>query len=747
MLGTSALPKRRPVRERTPSRVPARLVTLLFAVAAFFGAGMLFLVQPMIARLLLPSYGGSATVWSTCSLFFQVVLLLGYVYTDRTTRLGPRRQRLVHSVVLLLPLLVLPLAVPSDAAPPAGVSPVVWLLRTLTLVIGVPFLVLATTGPLLQKRYSWLGLARSSDPYFLFAASNLGSFVGLLAYPFLIEPFLSLDQQQELWSIGFVVFILLTGCCLLVRGGGGSSERAGLDAAAVTAVHQGHVAVDVEPLPATRVLRWMAWAFLPSALMLAVTSHISTDVAAIPLLWVVPLGIYLATFVGAFARTSRRPPVLATRIAVLMAAIASFSALVNVAHQPVWLAITIQMVMLALVAFAAHARLASDRPSPARLTTFYLVVAVGGALGGLLNGVVAPLLFDRVLEYALLIVTVPLLMLGLGSGHGSEDQRRRRRVRLLAAVVALMVPAALLAVAGPAASTGSRLLGIAGCLVLVWALTRTPRLLCAVLVASQLALLVSSDAGVIDRRRTFYGSLSVKATDDRHLLYDGTTLHGTQFLDARRDQPTSYYAHSGPLGDVFGSRTFHDVAVVGLGAGTVAAYGEPGQSMTFFEINPAVVSVAEDPHLFTYLRDSRADVSVVTADGRLGLQSTPEASEDLIVLDAFSSDSIPVHLLTEEAVRMYVARLRPGGLLAFHISNNTFDLAPVLRADADALGWVGVVGSGEGSDPGATPSTWVVLAHSRQDLRGLDGLPGWTSLPSRSVTWTDDYSSVLRVLR
>ena len=745
MPATSTMPTRPPARATSLIQVPPRLTTLMFTGTAFFGAGMLFLVQPMIARLLLPSYGGSATVWSTSSLFFQVVLLLGYVYTDRTTRLGPRRQRRVHWIVLLLPLLVLPLAVPADASPPVGASPVLWLLRTLAVVVGVPFLVLATTGPLLQKRYSWLGLNRSADPYFLFAASNLGSFVGLLAYPFLIEPFFSLDQQERMWSVGFVVFIVLTGCCLLLPGASRPPEPAATGAAEAATDPESEAA-DAERLPVSRIVRWTALAFLPSALMLAVTSHITTDIAAIPLLWVLPLAIYLATFVGAFARRSRQPPVLVTRIAVVLAAIASFSALVNVVHQPVWFAITIQMVMLALVAFAAHSRLAADRPRTARLTTFYLVVAVGGALGGLLNGVVAPLLFDRVLEYPLLIVTVPLLMLGLNGGS-NEEGRRRRRVRLLTVAVLLLVPAAGLAVAVHGAPTASLILALVGCSALVWSLTRSPRLLCAVLVASQLALLVSSDVGVIDRRRTFYGSLSVKASADQHLLYDGTTLHGTQFLDSRSNVPTSYYARSGPLGDVFRSRSFRDVAVVGLGAGTVAAYGEPGQAMTFFEINPAVVSVARDPHLFTYLTDSAADVSVVTGDGRLGLQSTPAASQDLIILDAFSSDSIPVHLLTQEAVRMYADRLRPGGLLAFHISNNTFDLRPVLRADADALGWVGVVGGGEGSDAGATPSTWVVLAPTVQDLGELDGRPGWSPLPPRSVTWTDDYSSVLRVLR
>ena len=357
---TSGIRMLTPAGAATSFRVPPRLMTLLFAGTAFFGAGMLFLVQPMIARLLLPSYGGSATVWSTSSLFFQVVLLLGYVYTDRSTRLRPRRQRLVHGVVLLLPLLVLPLAVPSEA-PGTDVSPVLSLLRTLALVVGVPFLVLATTGPLLQKRYSWLGLARSSDPYFLFAASNLGSLVGLLMYPLLIEPRFSLEQQVRLWSLGFVVFIALTGCCLLLPGNSRAPGTAAAGAA-VSATGREPEEADSEHLPLARILRWIAYAFLPSGLMLAVTSHVSTDIAAIPLLWVVPLAIYLATFIGAFARSSRQPPVLVTRIAVLLAGIASFAALVNVEHQPVWFAITIQMVMLALVAFSAHSRLAADRP-------------------------------------------------------------------------------------------------------------------------------------------------------------------------------------------------------------------------------------------------------------------------------------------------------------------------------------------------------------------------------------------------
>jgi SAM-dependent methyltransferase len=282
---------------------------------------------------------------------------------------------------------------------------------------------------------------------------------------------------------------------------------------------------------------------------------------------------------------------------------------------------------------------------------------------------------------------------------------------------------------------------------MAWALTDTPRLLCLALVVLQAGILVAQDVDVIDRRRTFYGSYSMEATDGLHKFYAGTTLHGTQFLDGRGAQPTSYYARSGPLGDVFALRDFRHVAVVGLGAGTVAAYGTPGESMTFYEIDQAVVDIARDPQLFRYLADSAADIRVVVGDGRLGLQAAPRGSDDLIVLDAFSSDAIPVHLLTAEAVRVYADRLRPGGLLAFHISNNTFDFRPVLRGLADSLGWVGVVGTGQGGDPGATPSTWVVLAATTQDLGDLATNAGWQPLPARSVAWTDNYSSVLGVVR
>ncbi len=720
-----------------------RWVIALFVLTAFVGAGLLFVVQPMVARVLLPAYGGSATVWSTSSLFFQVMLLVGYLYTHYATRLLSRRlQRRAHVLVLLLPLLVLPLALPADAAPAQDASPVMWLLRTLLLMIALPFFVVATTGPLVQAWYSWSDRPRAQDPYFLFAASNLGSFVGLLGYPFLIEPFLTVREQLDLWSLTFVAFAVLVIACSVipVRRAADSAGSADSDA---TADARSRVTRG-------QLWRWLAWSFLPSALMLSTTSHISTDIAAIPLLWVLPLALYLATFVAAFARTGRHAPLLAVQIATVLAVLASFTAIVPAVFS-VTAAVVLQLVTLTAVAYAAHARLAASRPAPEALTRFYLVVAVGGALGGLLNGVIAPIVFDRVLEHGLLLASVPALLLGLSSRRQIDPKTARRR-RIAALVFAILVLSPIAAATVADAVTLSReyaLVALAvGSIAVGIVLLRLPWLLLGVLVIVQLIVLVVDSASVIERRRTFYGSYTVTATDEVHRLTHGTTLHGLQFLDERRTQPTTYYAESGPLGDVFGAdREMSDVAVVGLGVGTVAAYGESGQTLTFFEIDGDIVEVAKDERYFTYLSDSAAEIETVVGDGRLQLEEMPDATYDLIVLDAFSSDAIPVHLLTAEAFTSYAEKLAPGGRLAVHISNRVFDLRPVVAAAASDLGWSAMVGENHGEqDEGATSSTWVLMAATDDDL-GVAAGQGWEPLDGPVVRWTDDYSSVLSVLR
>lgn len=718
----------------TPAR-PLPGTRALFSLTALFGAALLFVVQPMIARLLLPSYGGSATVWSTSSLFFQVLLLTSYVFVHLSRRkLRSRIQPLVHAALAAAPLLVLPIVLPPDAAPAGDGSPVLWLLRTLTLMVGLPFLVLGTTGPVLQAWFAETEDKRAHDPYFLFAASNLGSFAGLLSYPFLIEPHLSLHTQRLAWSWGFGAFAALTvACAVVTRRAVARSPRG-----------RAPITTSRSRVPRRTLLRWTVLAFIPASLSLAVTAHLATDVASIPLLWVVPLAIYLGTFVVAFARTTREPPRRATYVATTVAVVGAAAA--PLGGMPIWMLATVDLLLLACVGFAAHARLAADRPHAERLTTFYLVIATGGALGGLLNGFVAPLVFDRVLEYPLTLVLVSLLFLGVGANRGSL----RSLVLLLGGALVLLL------VAAPLVDRSQAQIGTAVYLILLvlaaavgWGLTRAPVLLALCLLAPFAA--TSWDTGnTLERTRSFFGAYYVTETDGKHELVHGNTIHGAQFVDdERRRAPTTYYGSPGSVGDVF--EEFGDrldrVGVIGLGTGTIAAHGRSGQEMTFFEIDPDIVRTARDPRLFTFLADSRATVDVVVGDGRLEVDALPADTFDLLVLDAFSSDSIPVHLLTREAFAMYADRITDDGILAVHISSRFFDLAPVVAAAAADLGWEATEGRGSGSTTGTTPSRWILLSADPAVHGGLTSLPRWEPLDlTRRVHWTDDYSSVLSVL-
>lgn len=722
-----------PAPRRTSLAVPA-----LFTLTTFVGAGLLFMVQPLVARLLLPSYGGSPTVWSTASLFFQVLLLVGYGYTHLTTsRLGRRWQPRVHVVALLAPLALLPVAVPLDAAPPAGDSPALWLLRTLLLMVALPYVVLATTGPLVQRWYSWTGGPRADDPYFLFAASNLGSFGGLLAYPFLVEPHLTLSEQRAAWSWAFVGFAVLALACGVVAARGSAAAVAPEEPVLET------------PRPeARRMLVWGLWAFLPSTLSLAVTAHLSTDVAPIPLLWVVPLSIYLATFVLAFGRRSRSIPRVATRLAVAAAFVSSVSLASN-NHLPLPVTLAVDLGTLALVGYAAHARLAADRPTPDHLTLFYIVIATGGAAGGLLNGLLAPVVFTTVMEFPLALAGVPLLLLG------ATPQARRRFHPAVTGAVSFV-----LAALGVATATGLFIrLGQRGGLVAVgivlgagllgWLLATRPRALATALLATSVTVTVGLTSVSLHNDRTFFGSYRVLEDADSRSFIHGTTSHGTQLLDpALRREPQEYFARQTPLGDIF--ETYHpqDVDIVGLGAGTIAAYAGTGDHYRFIEIDQAVVDIARDPALFTYLSDSPAQVDTLVGDGRLLLDEEPDASVDLLVLDAFSSDSIPVHLLTEEAIEGYTRLVRPGGAIAVHISNRSFDLEPVLSSVSQRMGWAAAYGDGA-SGPYAKRSVWVVMAPEAATVdRVLESSDRWRPIDeSRQVRWTDDYSSVLSVLR
>jgi len=585
-----------------------------------------------------------------------------------------------------------------------------------------------------------VGRAASRRPVLLFAASNVGSFGGLLAYPFLIEPHLSLAQQSLGFTAGFVMFALLTAACgvLAVRPAGaydavptsdGTSQR-----------------------PTARTLaRWCGYAFLPSCLMLAVTHHLSTDVAPIPLLWVAPLALYLATFVAAFAVRSRTVSSTWPRAAAGLG-MAGIGLAPLAAGLPLELTITFNLLLVVVAGYAAHRLLAADRPSPEHLTTYYLAVAIGGALGGVVNGLLAPVVFDRVLEYALVLAILPLLCVATARRTNQRGSSRGRTsvVWILWALGAVIAAVTAQGLMRNSMSDGVvlALAALAGFTALGWLLARIalPRsigLICAVL-----AMAVVADAGVVQRERTFYGSYTVRTSEVTTSLSHGTTLHGVQLrAESQRGEPTTYYGREAPLGDLMAQLEPTRTAAVGLGVGTVAAYGREGDQITFLEIDQAVADIADDTRFFAFLSDSEADVEVRIGDGRLLVSEMAAGELDLVVLDAFSSDAIPVHLLTREAFGMYREKVTGTGALAVHVSNRHFDLVPVVAAAAEHLGWSGAVGSGGQGDQ-VVPSTWVVISPDGDLVGDLLKLERWQPLDTdKTVTWTDDYSSVLTILK
>jgi SAM-dependent methyltransferase len=645
----------------------------LHTTAVFVAAALLFVVEPMVAKMLLPSFGGTPAVWAISLVFFQAVLLAGYAFAHLSFRLLPvRRQALAQLGLLLLPLLLLPIALPGNAAPAAGADPSLWLLWILVLMVGLPFFAVTTASPVLQRWFSETGAAGSRDPYFLYAAGNAGSLIGLLAYPTLIEPTLTLHQQARLWTAGYAIFVVLAGLC----------ARRMLAGEGVAAT--GTVTEAAPAIPKTTRLRWIALAALPSALMLGATTYLTTDVAAVPLLWVIPLALYLLSFVAAFARRPPLSPSAVSRAAVVsslaVAASLLLAALVPTLQLPIWVLVTVHGANLFFIALLVHGRLAAERPAPERLTEFYLLLSTGGVLGGILAALVAPAVFSSVVEYPLALVLC--LVLRPGSLRPPKAGPLRRNADLLLPF-AVLVGTLFLAksTAGPL-----RLVPLLAVAAVACFAARPLRFALGV---GALLLITSVPPASLVSDRTFFGVIRVEQDGSKHVLVHGTTVHGVEsFARGQRGEPLSYYTRQGPLGQLF--RAYEGriarVAAVGLGSGALAAYGRPGDSFTFYEIDPAVARIAVDPRYFSFVHDSRASVRIVIGDGRLELQGAPDRSYDLIVLDAFSSDSVPVHLLTREAAQLYLRKLRPGGLLAYHVSSRFFDLEPVVGGVGGAPG-------------------------------------------------------------
>jgi SAM-dependent methyltransferase len=669
---------------------------MIYAATIFLSSFLLFLVQPLIARLILPWFGGSAAVWTTCMLFFQVLLLAGYGYAHLLEKKLPqgRLQPLIHTVLLALAVAMLPIA-PSEAWKPAGDDePISRILFLLAASVGLPYLLVASTSPLLQ---AWFSRARPGEnPYRLFAVSNLASLIALVGYPFVFEPFLAAGEQVTLWSWLFAAFGVL---CALVAWRTPRPDPVENEATA-------------EPVRAPQVALWLALSATGSVLLLAVTNHLTQNVAAVPLLWLAPLTLYLVTFIIAFeGGTWYRPQVLWPFVLVWLAGMGWILVDADF-HYDLPMQLGMFLPGLFLGCLFCHGEIYRLRPAPRHLTKFYLVVSAGGALGGLLVAVVAPLAFDAYYELGIGMTVLALLaalrFLELG------------RVQSIAALGVLM--------------------GVAAC-------------------AAYDAFHYHRDVRVSERG--FYGVLRVKEYgspgEPSHLrrLVHGTIMHGEQYLhDERRRFITTYYQETSGIGLAIKSRQDRGpvrIGVIGLGTGTLAAYGRPGDVYRFYDIDARVVNIARQE--FTFLGDSAAKIEVALGDARLTLEREPPQAFDVLAVDAFSSDAIPVHLITGEALGIYLRHVKPDGIVAFHVSNRFLDLIPVVARLASENGAHAVLVNDDPEDEDESlrsRSDWVLVSRDPAALRREPiAKGGGQPAEDRSEwrTWTDGYSNLIQILK
>lgn len=754
----------------------------LYAFTLFVSAFLLFLIQPMVGKMILPTFGGTPAVWNTCMVFFQGALLAGYGYAHGSVgRLGVRRQAGLHLALLAAPLIlsipliarVLPIAIDTSAVPTQQDYPILWLLGRLILGVGLPFFVISTNAPVLQMWFSQTGHPSAKDPYFLYGASNLGSLLALLGYPLLIEPWLAVDEQSVLWAWLYGLFVVLAGACAFAMWRAPVQEPVGHPVKAEAAKAQKQFMADNEHLTAGRRLYWVALAFVPSSLMLGVTTHVTTEIAPVPLLWVFPLALYLLTFVLVFARKPLLPHVWMKRvfpfiIALVVIMTMQFESGLGITEVP------LHLLAFFAAAMVCHGELAKDRPSTAHLTQFYLLMSVGGVLGGLFNAAVAPMVFSTIVEY-------PLVMLAACFVLAGRPTLKNLRFRVRDLAKPLLAPAVLilfLILRYHYAYTHRILFDLDWiylfllpiALSAIW-LRRPFRF------AVSLALIIITFAvwnDLISQQtlyigRNFYGvkAVSTSPNNQLHTFSHGTTIHGAQLTAPGLQRVTLTYFHAhGPVGDIIrhcnlprsdGRRP--NIGVLGLGAGTLAAYAWKDQIIDFYEIDPEVYRIAADPALFTYLENCEGQWQVILGDGRLTLADAPDHYYGLLFLDAFSSDAVPTHLLTREALDLYLSKLTPDGVLIFNISNRYLDLAPLLgnlaaERDLVCLRRTDMNPILKPEERGKYSTDYVIMSPSDETFRKIrtiriKNVLQWTEVPPdpKVPIWTDRYSNVIRLLK
>ncbi len=737
--------------------VPVYSLTLLLSAA------LLFSVQPMFSKMVLPLLGGTPQVWNTAMLFFQLMLLGGYAYAHGTTRfLSIRAQAVLHITLLAVFTLVLPILIPPGTTPPTQTDPTLWQLGLMITTVGGPFFVLAGSAPMLQRWFSASGHKDSDNPYFLYGASNLGSMTALLAYPVLIEPFLNLAGQSHSWMIGYFALIALTAVSIVTIWNNPAAKHA-----------PKAISDDLKsPITWPMRIKWLVLAFIPSSLMLGVTTYITADIASVPLLWILPLALYVGTFIIVFARTQIISLKTTTTIQAVLLIVLLAQKIAFASVSP-YLLIGIHIAVFFFSALTCHMELARSRPNARHLTEFYLIMSIGGAIGGFFNAIIAPQYLVVPIEYGLALVLACFIRYSSEPGAALAPSLERiktaiRKNKLDAIASPLFIVALIIVIVTMAAfkNPSRDFLPVAAAIIalgLSFLIDR--RWLFASLVGFVLFFFPLGYHWddklydkVIHRDRNFFGPLKVfDSTAGVRVFMSGVTNHGTQALDEKwRLTPLSYYSTNSPLQDtihILDKGPFpQNIGVVGLGIGVIACFEHKGRSYDFFEINPLVRDIAKNPNYFTYLKDCGSQHEIILGDGRMMMKEQPDKGYDAIVVDAFTSDNIPAHLVTLEALELYFQKLKDNGILVVHISNNHVDLEPVLQKASEkmgipALARIGLAGKIKGSDYKSDGSHWVVFSRNEKVIKTLEK-SGWSPAMARAGVnlWTDDYSNLFMTL-
>lgn len=759
----------------------ARFWTVVAVLAAFCSSFLLFAIQPVIGRIFLPFLGGAPAVWNTCMMFFQMLLLAGYLYSHfLSSKVRPPLQGPGHMMVWLLTLVVLPIGLPVNLIDVDWITerPIYWMLFALLATVGPCFFFLACMSPLIQAWYH--RLQPGKNPYVLFAASNTGSLLALLSYPFLFEATFSVSEQARFWSIayvanGAVLAMLVVRVFLSTRSTAVAAPAASVSESDLSLTDDNDVDIDQwvsgDALKRKQWLErcwWFLLAFIPSSLMLGVTGFLTTDVAAIPMLWVLPLALYLLTYIFAFGRYGERSDRMMT--ALLPAAVSLLLFLIFAEYRKnLWLCMTGHLSLFFIIALAVHGRLSLSKPEPRRLTEFYVVIAAGGMMGGIFNALIAPHVFTTLAEYPLVAA---MGLLPVFAGYQYNWKRSPILIGLATASgigllflsdfaydkgwFGKLIPPGFFEIEDSVLRI-SMLFGIP--LLLLPLVFRNGRYSAAGLIGFALvAAGFEPDGNVMFRNRSIYGALTVKRYDFPKLntLVHGGILHGEQRVDSpeAKLEPRSYYHREGPLGQLMDMLTRHRayprIAALGMGTGSIAAYGSAKNAITFYELDPHIVEVAQNPKYFSYIDDCRrrwCNLQIVLGDARLKMIQSEE-KYDAVIVDAFSSDAIPVHLITREAVQNYLDKMEHGAMLVFHISNRYVNLEPVLLGIAKELGLgFALRNETDDNDIGKGASTWVVLAREDGMFDELYSDERWGGLIEKEGVglWTDDYAALIRV--